>query len=140
MRLERAGEDDRLAGDRAGRRRHRFERLRRDFGKQPPSICWLCSSAKNSTSASATVGPTPSIASSSCQATRSSPSGFSAARHRRLQGLERAVMARQQSRIGLADMADAEREDEAVERGLAPVVDRLEQLLDRWSRRSLPCP
>ena len=37
-------------------------------------------------------------------------------------------MARQQPRVGLADEADAERVDEAVERHLAPRLDRLLEL------------
>ena len=44
-----------------------------------------------------------------------------------------AVAARQRARRGLADMADAERIDETLERDLAPRFDRVEQVADRDS-------
>ena len=40
-------------------------------------------------------------------------------------------MARQQPRVGLADVADAEPIDHAVERNLAPRVDGVEQVAHR---------
>ena len=42
-----------------------------------------------------------------------------------------AVAARERDRRGLADVADAERIDEALQRNLAPRLDRLEQIADR---------
>ena len=45
--------------------------------------------------------------------------------------LPRAVAAGERARRRLADVADAERIDEAVERDLAPLVDRAEQVADR---------
>ncbi len=50
---------------------------------------------------------------------------------RRAQRLDRAKVARQQPRIGLADVADAERIDQPVERNLAPRVDGVEQVAHR---------
>lgn len=50
--------------------------------------------------------------------------------HRRLKGGIGAVGARQQLRRGLADVTDAERVDEAVERNAAPFVDRRIELAD----------
>src|SRR5712671_6861738 len=48
-----------------------------------------------------------------------------------VKGLPRAVAARQRQRRGLADMAHAERIDEALERNLAPPPDRFEQVAHR---------
>jgi hypothetical protein len=50
--------------------------------------------------------------------------------HRRFEGFIGAIGARQQLGGGLADMADAERVDEAVERDAAPLVDRRVKLAD----------
>src|SRR5262249_19763044 len=47
------------------------------------------------------------------------------------QRLDRTVMARQQFGVGLADMADAKRIDQAVERDLAALLDRIKQIPDR---------
>src|SRR5260221_365359 len=51
--------------------------------------------------------------------------------HRRSPALGRAVMARQQLGRRLADLADAERIDQAVERYRAPTLDRLQQVAGR---------
>ena len=48
-----------------------------------------------------------------------------------MERLPRAVAARQRQRRGLADMADAERVDEALQRNLAPRLDRAEQIAHR---------
>ena len=48
-----------------------------------------------------------------------------------MERLPRAVAARQRQRRGLADMAHAERIDEAVERNLAPLLDGVEQVAHR---------
>ena len=59
--------------------------------------------------------------------------GFRFAIGRRARGdaksVEGAEMARQEARIGLADMSDAERVDEARERDRAARVDRREEVL-----------
>ena len=51
---------------------------------------------------------------------------------------EIAEMAREPARIGLADMADAERVEEAVERDRAPRLDRREQIARRGLAEAFP--
>ena len=47
-------------------------------------------------------------------------------------------MAREAARVGLADMADAEREEEAVEGDRAPRLDRGEQIARRGLAEAVP--
>jgi hypothetical protein len=54
-----------------------------------------------------------------------------AAAHRIDESLHRSVVPRQQLGIAFADMADAEREDEAMQRDGPPRLDRREQVADR---------
>ena len=87
----------------------------------------MCSSPKKRTIASPTTGPIPPMPSISASA-----SLVAAGRRRRrfAQRVERAEVAREQPRIGLADMADAERVDEAVQVDLAARLDRPHQVAD----------
>ena len=85
----------------------------------------LCASAKKSAIASATTSPMPSM-----RRARGRPRYpcLSGCQHGRAEILDRAVEAGEQTRRRLADVADAEREDEAVERDIAPRRDGVEQL------------
>ena len=106
------------------RRRPRGPRPRR---RDPSSTARLCASSKNSSIASATAWPTPSIASSSAAPRRRPRPRLPIAAR---QPSSRAVVARQQLGGGLADEADAERIDEAVERQLRRASIAAMQLLD----------
>ena len=76
--------------------------------------------------ASATTSPMPSIASSSLKASVSLP--LPASRMAADERVNSAVETGEQPGRRLADVADTEREDEAVERDLPPRGDRREQL------------
>src|SRR5690606_25349032 len=58
--------------------------------------------------------------------------------HLLLEMVERAVASREKTRIGLADMADAEREDVAVELDLAAFIDGVEKFLRRGRSPAFP--
>ena len=73
--LQRAGEDDRLAGDGRGRSRRPPSGSGVTSASSRSSSAWLCSSAKNWTIASATTGPMPSIPSISASASASPSAG-----------------------------------------------------------------
>ena len=80
------------------------------------------------------VGPRPSIESSSARASKSVAALIAVLRKR----VERAEVAREAPRIGLADMADAERKEEAVERRVPPRFDRGEKIAHRSLAETFP--
>ena len=67
-------------------------------------------------------------------AARASASPSPGLQRRLAQAVEIGEMAREQFAPGFADMADAKREDEAVERHFAALVDRIEQVCARFWR------
>ena len=90
----------------------------------------MCGSTKKSTTPSATTGPMPSMPENSSIAC----AAVAALRKR----LDVAEMAREPARIGLADMANAERIEEAVEDDAAPRLDRLEEIARRGLAEAVP--
>ncbi len=122
---QRAGEHEGLAGERSlAAAPRRAARPRTPSSRRSAISLRLRGSAKKRTTLSAIVGPMPSIASSS--------SCWRPASARR----DRREVAGEQLRDALADVADAERDQEARERGLPGALERR----DAGSRRtSRPC-
>ena len=94
------------------------------------SAASLRGSAKKSAIASATTGPIPPIAGQFFRRVLGPRSGA--------QGFPVAEMARQAPRVGLADMADAKRIEEAVERNRPARVDGVEQIAGRSLAETFP--
>ena len=90
----------------------------------------MCGSAKKSTIDSITAGPMPVDAAERF-------GGVGAARGAAQRG-EIGEMAREPARVGLADVADAERVEEAVEGDAPPRLDRGEQIARRDFAEAFP--